>query len=545
MNILIVIPARGAPRGIPRKNLRSLGGRPLLSYPIQTALASRHRPEVYVSSEDEEILCIAGNLKAGTHCRDLALARDKVNLDNVVIEAHGHIMQQTGRRFDLVVTMLPTSPLLTSETLDKALDYMLAHPEVSTLISARRTPYFIWKNIGGTFNPVYEERVSRQELTPSFRETGAFLMAREVNLSSGKRIGGLIHLFELENGEEIDIDSQEDWSACEYFLTRRRIVFVICGSRELGLGHVYRSLVIANELPLYDISFLALPGHDLAVAKIRENGYHADLLQEGDWADQILRLRPSMVVNDILNTREEYVRKLRDGGAVVINFEDLGPGSLEADATINAIYPGAPPENSSRIHAGYRYFCARDEFLFSSPKIVHPDVQKVLLTFGGADEHNLTCKVLGAICPYCGSRGIEVIVVAGAAYDHFETLADFPDVVIVRNTNKISEYMLASDIIFSSCGRTVYEIACLGVPTIVLAQNPREMTHTFAQPANGFMNLGLGTEVTEEQILEAFVALSESWDDRLRNHELMLAKELRSSKRNVIELIKKIMGGYQ
>lgn len=545
MKVLVLIPARGAPRGIPRKNLRSLGGRPLLSYPIQTALGSRHDVTVYVSSEDEEILCIAGNLKAGTHRRDLALSKDRVNLDSVIVEAYEHIAEGTGKRFDLVVTMLPTSPLLTVATFDRALDHMEAHPEIGTLISARRTPYFMWRKEGEEYFPFYERRVSRQELQPSFRETGAFLVSRAENLASRRRIGGRVSLFELENGEEIDIDSQEDWSTCEYFLTRRRLVFVVCGTRELGLGHIYRSLVIANELPLYDISFLALPGHQFAADKIRESGYHAELLQDGDWASQILALRPDMVVNDILDTTQEHVAALKASGAKVINFEDLGPGSEETDATVNAIYPETALGDPSKIYSGYRYFCARDEFLFSDPKVVQPEVRKVLLTFGGADEQNLTGKVLGAILPYCQSRGIEITVVAGAAYDHFESLAEFPDVLIVRNTSKISEYMLAADLIFTSAGRTVYEIACLGVPAIVLAQNPREMTHLFANPGNGFVHLGLGAEASTAQIAAAFEALAGSWEDRLRNRGLMLAKDLRSSKRNVIGLIKRIMGGHQ
>jgi spore coat polysaccharide biosynthesis predicted glycosyltransferase SpsG/CMP-N-acetylneuraminic acid synthetase len=545
MSILIVIPARGSPRGIPRKNLRSLGGRPLLSYPIQTALASQHRPLVLVSSEDEGILCIAGKLKAETYRRDLALSLDRVNLDSVVIEAYRNIAERTGAHFDLVVTMLPTSPLLKPTTLDRALDHMLAHPEVDTLISVRKTPYFMWRKIGGSFQPAYEKRVSRQELAPSFRETGAFLIARAKNLESGQRIKGLLQVFELEDGEEIDIDSQEDWSTCEYFLNRRKLVFVVCGSRELGLGHVYRSLVIANELPLYEICFMVVPGHDLAAEKIREHGYHVDSLEAGDFAQQVLALRPNMVVNDILDTHEDYIRKLKSGGVKVINFEDLGPGSREADVVVNAVYPDGGGEKPSNVYSGYKYFCTRDEFLFSDPKVIDRDVRNVLLTFGGADENNITLKVLRAIAPYCCSRGIEITIVVGPGNNHFESLLDFPDVVIVRNTNNISDYMLAADLIFTSAGRTTYEIACLGVPTIVLAQNPRELTHLFAHPDNGFVNLGLGVEVADESILQTFVNLAQSYEDRRRSQECMLAKDVRSSKRNVIDLIKRTMGDHR
>ncbi|HIQ28910.1 MAG TPA: hypothetical protein EYH42_10520 [Sulfurovum sp.] len=61
--------------------------------------------------------------------------------------------------------------------------------------------------------------------------------------------------------------------------------------------------------------------------------------------------------------------------------------------------------------------------------------------------------------------------------------------------------MLAADVIFTSAGRTTYEIASLGVPAIVLAQNERELTHFFASNEFGFLNLGLGYNVSKKTLL--------------------------------------------
>ena len=74
MNILIVIPARGGSKGIPRKNLRNLNGKPLISYAIKTALSSKYKPEIYVSSDDDEILHIAGKYGAKLYKRDKSIA---------------------------------------------------------------------------------------------------------------------------------------------------------------------------------------------------------------------------------------------------------------------------------------------------------------------------------------------------------------------------------------------------------------------------------------------------------------------------------------
>ena len=68
-NILLIIPARGGSKGIPRKNMRLLNGKPLIYYSIKTALASKIDLDVYVSSDDDEILNFASKLKAKTHKR--------------------------------------------------------------------------------------------------------------------------------------------------------------------------------------------------------------------------------------------------------------------------------------------------------------------------------------------------------------------------------------------------------------------------------------------------------------------------------------------
>ncbi len=80
MKILVVIPARGGSKGIPRKNLRLLNGKPLIYYAINTALNSKYAIDVYVSSEDDEILNTAIQFGAKIHKRDISIADDKVHL---------------------------------------------------------------------------------------------------------------------------------------------------------------------------------------------------------------------------------------------------------------------------------------------------------------------------------------------------------------------------------------------------------------------------------------------------------------------------------
>ena len=116
--VLAVIPARGGSKGIPRKNVRLMHGKPLIYYSIQNALACSYIDDVVVSSDDEEILSIAAMYGAIAMNRNSALAQDAVTLDPVIYDAVLRMEQETGKTYDVVVTLQATSPLLTVETLD-------------------------------------------------------------------------------------------------------------------------------------------------------------------------------------------------------------------------------------------------------------------------------------------------------------------------------------------------------------------------------------------------------------------------------------------
>jgi CMP-N-acetylneuraminic acid synthetase len=148
--ILIIIPARGGSKGIPRKNLRLLNGRPLISYSIKTALASKHHPMVVVTSDDQEILTVAAKCGARTHLRHPDLSGDGVTLDPVVYE-----LQEQLSDADIVVTLQPTSPLLRPETLDSAIDRLIADDGVDTIISVIEDTHLTWRKDGERYVPNY------------------------------------------------------------------------------------------------------------------------------------------------------------------------------------------------------------------------------------------------------------------------------------------------------------------------------------------------------------------------------------------------------
>jgi CMP-N-acetylneuraminic acid synthetase len=538
--VLVLIPARGGSKGIPRKNLRALGGRPLLAYAVETALASRHAPDVIVSSEDPEILSMAGQLGVRTHERRTDLAGDETTLDEVVAAAVPEI-EAAGRRYDLVVTLQPTSPLVTTVTLDEAIDRLRDDATLDTILSAVEDTHLRWTRRDGRLVPAYTARVNRQALEPTYRETGALIACRREVLESGSRIGAAVSLVLLSGAEAVDIDTREDWALCEWYLARRDLLFVVGGNAEIGLGHVHNALTIANELVRHRVRFLVTGSSRLAQQVIAASHYEVHRQADSDLTAEILALRPDVVVNDRLDTSADEIRALKVAGLTVINFEDLGDGAREADLVVNAIYPER--ESLPNHYFGPNFFCIRHEFVLALPRPVADEVRRVLVTFGGVDPNNLTRRVLTAIHDECVRRGIELEVVAGRGYRQFASLAPFGSARVVRSVSDMAERIRAADLAFTSAGRTIFEIACLGTPAIVLAQNERELTHFFASEAHGFRHLGLGTRIEPDEIRRAFVELVDDPDERRRRQGRMLDNDLRGGTARVVRLIEATIGG--
>lgn len=537
--ILVVIPARGGSKGIPRKNLRLLAGKPLIYYSINTALDSKFDPDVYVSSEDDEILNTALQFGAKTHKRDVSIADDKSTLDPVIYSCYKYACTLEEKEYDYIITMQPTSPLLKTASLDSAIEKAINNKEIETVVSAKDSTHLSWKKENNKFIPNYEKRVNRQYLTPTFTETGGFFISRNDVITEKNRIGENVELYVLSNGEEADIDTYEDWNICEYHIKKKNILFVVTGNNEVGLGHVYNTLLVANDILNHNISFLVDKGSQLAYDKIASKNYPVFKQQSENIIDDIKRLNPDAVVNDRLDTKEAYVKELKALNYKVINFEDLGPGAKSADIVINAIYP--EKEVLKSHYFGHDYFVLRDEFIFSEQKEVTKEVKNVLITFGGVDPNNYTKKVIQNIYQYCQENQITITVITGFGYDKYETLKEFNNVEIKHNVTNISTYMLQADLIFTSAGRTVFEVASLATPAIVLAQNERELTHFFASSKFGFLNMGLGYNVSDEELFGSFTELVESFENRNHMSQLMKKRNFRKSRKTVIDLIQNLI----
>lgn len=538
--ILVVIPARGGSKGIPRKNIRLLGEKPLISYAINTAKSSQYVDDVVVTTEDAEIATMAEKFGCSTIKRPSELSSDEVPLDPVIFDAVIQKEKQTFDEYDLVITLQPTSPLLKSSTLDAAIE-KFDNFDVHTVLSVVDDRHLCWgyDERNQIYYPLYSKRVNRQYLPKNYKETGSLLITRRGYLTENSRFGDNVDIIELSKEESIDIDTYQDWWIAENYLNKRKIAIVVNAYNEIGTGHIYRCLSIASKLIFDDVIFVLNKEHQLGIDIVKSYNYPYIIHDDKDEIyDTLKEINPHIVINDILDTSLEYITNLKEEGYFVINFEDLGEGIQAADLVFDALYEHNL--DIPNVYVGREYYILKDEFFFQKQKIVTKDVNNVLITFGGTDPNNLTEKALQAIIHSGFNKTITVIL--GMGYPNKQEIIDkysvFNNIIIYENVKNMSEHMFKADIILTSAGRTMYEVCSIGVPCICLCQNEREQTHVFGNHQNGFMNLGLGKDLSVEDISKEFRDLVEDFELRNYMNEKMLNIDLRHGFENIQLVIK-------
>ena len=218
-----LIPARGGSKGVIRKNVRLLGDKPLIAYTIEAALDAESVNEVYVTTEDEEIAEVAIRYGAKILKRPSSLAADDVQTGEVFLYALRQL-----RHMDIdprVLTLLqPTSPFRTALDIDQAHDSL---PEEGSVFSGYQTYKFHWGVEDNEFLPIGHNpmfRAGRQWRDKSellIVENGAIYVVEAETFTryATYRVPPFAcHLMPQERS--LDIDSPEDWEACEKYLPK-------------------------------------------------------------------------------------------------------------------------------------------------------------------------------------------------------------------------------------------------------------------------------------------------------------------------------------
>lgn len=137
---LAIIPARGGSKGLPGKNIKELCGKPLIAWTVEAGLGSQYIDEVMVTTDSEEIACIAREFGASVpFVRPAELASDTATSFDVVKHAINFYKDKLNKKFDYVVMLEPTSPLRDKDDIDSAIEQLLSNPHASAIVGICKT----------------------------------------------------------------------------------------------------------------------------------------------------------------------------------------------------------------------------------------------------------------------------------------------------------------------------------------------------------------------------------------------------------------------
>ncbi len=224
MTTLCLIPARGGSKGVPRKNLLTVAGKPLLVWTIEQALAAATPLDVVVSTDDEEIAEVARRAGAEVpFLRPGPLAEDTTATEPVVLHALDE-MARLGRAPERVMLLQATSPIRLPGTLDRAVAQFETEDADSLVGVVPQAPFLWWAANPPRADYDVDRRPRRQDLTPEalrYRETGSLYITRpEIYRTRHNRLGGRVSLFVMDEVEGVDIDTDVDLRLTEQVLTR-------------------------------------------------------------------------------------------------------------------------------------------------------------------------------------------------------------------------------------------------------------------------------------------------------------------------------------
>ena len=220
MKTLGIIPARGGSKGIPKKNIKLLNGKPLIAYTLEAALSSTI-DRVVVSTDCQEIAQIAKQFGVEVIIRPSELAKDSTPTLPVL----QHIVNNINETFDAVVTLQPTSPLRVAKHINEAIERFKNDDMADSLVSVIEVPHNYMPeklmDIKGKYLVGNSEAKRRQEINRAYARNGAAIYITKASRLDKYIFGGNILPYFMKKINSVDIDYIEDWEIVECLLKNR------------------------------------------------------------------------------------------------------------------------------------------------------------------------------------------------------------------------------------------------------------------------------------------------------------------------------------
>lgn len=471
---------KGSRDVISRQNIRLVNNKPLIFYIIKTALEFS-KAEVYVSTDSDEIKELSLMYGAKVIHRPKSLTTNSTSIKEICFHALKDL-QRRGKNFEKCLVLHPKIPLIKLSTIRKFLNSVEKNVD---------TVFGVYDVINSKLS--YNVRNSNDllELNPMKHETA--LLNRIVSFRTKKFLknnGKFDPPFKgirLSKNETLSLTSYHDFGIFEQIITRKRILVRIDSTVSIGMGHVYNMLTILNNFRNEEIIIVMHKNRNLGSNKFKEHLYDVKNFSTFLELEKIIEdFHPNIIFNDILNTDENYMKKLTKFNSMIVNFEDVGKGRKYTNLVFNPIFNKR--KQLSKEFYGGKYACVREEFRIWKNTLLRKKVEKVIISFGGTDLKNITKKTL-LLIEKNQLTDIEFTVILGFGFRNKNKIRKLVKklqknnlkIILVESSDFLAQYIRDTDFAIISNGRTVFEVACMNVPIITVAINNREKSHSFVK----------------------------------------------------------------
>lgn len=227
--IFAITPARGGSKGIPRKNIKPMAGKPLLQYTVEAANACPLITRHVVNTEDAEIRAVAESLGVEVQGRPEDFWHDNTfqEVDRLLQWAVADFESREGR-VDIVVLLYPTAPLRPTQVITDCIDLVLNQGYDSAL-TLREDRSYLWRRTddSASVEPVnYDPKKRGPNQLEGWNQwvenKAVYAMKRDLLMETGCRLGGRVGYVEMSRLESIDIDTPDDFALAEQLLLLRQ-----------------------------------------------------------------------------------------------------------------------------------------------------------------------------------------------------------------------------------------------------------------------------------------------------------------------------------
>ncbi len=562
MRTVAIIQARMGSSRLPGKVLMPLVGKPILWHIIHRLRKCRHVDSIAVATSTSptddpiEEFVMGEGVEIVRGSEDDVLARYMLAAERLSAE--------------IVVRITGDAPLIDPPTIDRLIetlietdaDYCMRDPKVPC-IHEGFCP-FTFRALQKLVREGGDDPVAKEHVTAYFKEHLDFVRTVNISIEPDYQFAGA----------RISVDTPEDLRFLEKIYSRlkvpagdadvidvvrllreepellkinshvhqkgvyergRKILFRCDGDTEVGLGHIYRCLALADQMRdahgcgvLFSMA-AGRVGFDL----VRAAGYPVEQItdegEEDTWLERTIeQWQPDALVLDVRSAlARDSVDQWRKKGLLVITLDDPSERRLAADL---AFYPPVPQVGkidwtgfTGKLHVGWEWVVLRKQFARCPSRVPHVR-PTILVTMGGSDPSGLTLKVIEALEQL--DDEFEMLVVIGPAFPHHNKLERLMAtkrcrVDIRKNVTDMAALMTRADLAIASFGVTAYELAAMGVPAIYFCatQDHAESASTFVKEGVA-LSMGPNTMEPNRYLVEIVTDLMRNPSNRLSMERL-------------------------